>query len=255
MFAVSDLTDEHLPPQCLFPESARGDLPVFVACRKCNRDWSKWIEYFRDALVKCLVGEAKLKPLDELREAVARAEKNRREHGLRESPIDVVRKGVQAPFRVWAMRDVHQLDVARINASACHIVSGLYFVETGQYLDLSARICTTVAAPLDPAADVAAWALATAPKQARGSFAHGNFTYTWIVQDDKIFSEWLLSFYGLVYFYGFTYHRERPFIDSRFFGERMTPGGTVLEGLVDGRARLESQLAREHTAVRRPYPH
>lgn len=50
-----DLTDDHIPPKCIFPENKRGDLITVPTCKSCNGLSSKDDEYSR--LVLCGVYE------------------------------------------------------------------------------------------------------------------------------------------------------------------------------------------------------
>jgi 5-methylcytosine-specific restriction endonuclease McrA len=53
--ATDDLTDDHIPPQNLFPKPRPSNLNLITvpACRKCNGSASKDDEYFRYCLCMC----------------------------------------------------------------------------------------------------------------------------------------------------------------------------------------------------------
>src|SRR4051812_42325353 len=54
--ATEDLTDDHVPPECIFPKGRRTGLVKVRACRRCNGGASKDDEYFR--MMLCMSEEA-----------------------------------------------------------------------------------------------------------------------------------------------------------------------------------------------------
>jgi hypothetical protein len=79
---------DHVPPRAIFPKREHGSLPSVPACSKCNRDWSKDGEYFRDVLLLGTLREVKHPDLDVLRAARNRANTRRKKERGRRSTFD-----------------------------------------------------------------------------------------------------------------------------------------------------------------------
>jgi hypothetical protein len=234
-FVLSALTPDHIPPRCVFPESAEPDIPTCGACRKCNKSWSRAEELFRDWLVDYALQGVNFPALSELREASARAALKRKNAGRRPSLVALRNRDVLMPGGFMTSGVFAEVNAADLNIVGCRIVNALYRHQLNNDLDGSARISSSFLAPNDGRCEMARFALAGSNLTQLGRIANGHLVYTWAVNEqDRRTSEWLFCFYGAVYFHGATYAPNVAF-HSRFFnGLLNSPGSPLLSPIGKG---------------------
>jgi hypothetical protein len=204
-----DLTDEHLPPEGLFPESARNDLFVVNACRNCNKSWEKEDEYFRDVLVDVLAMRASSNALDEMRATIARAELHRQRLGLHPKLYDVVPARIDHFIPIGPGEALvfgpqrFEWNPARLSATLCRMVVALHWRHTGARLPSKFEVAGEEIHPDD--ADrrelIASWLAAQQVK----SLGNGILRYAYETDpNDSRISFWAFLFYDEAFFLGST---------------------------------------------------
>ena len=185
---VRELEEEHVPPQCLFAESARADLPIFGACRTCNDARSMDDEYFRDVLVDLMLRDLDTPELRELRSAVRSSEQRRLMRGSR--PL--------FPQQGSELR----VDAERIKNMVCRITAAMFMVETNTFLQPGWDISGDFVPHNDPDSERLRSAIATLPRR---SWGRGAFQYTYAVhRREPRMTQWVYCFYGAAYFHAVT---------------------------------------------------
>jgi len=206
--ATDDLTDDHVPPENIFPKPKSSDLITVPACKPCNRGFSLDNEYFRIAIL----GPAAL------RSPVARA--------LWEGPVERgLRRSVdrEAPFatefllsrresevkdatgRVIGTSVGRRIEPARIDRTVARIVRGLLWHKHRYRLSRQAAFNVTMGPRIGGAAseqpDYIADQILPADAPLR-SIGGGIFEYRYRILDNQLeHSDWFLRFYGLMTFW------------------------------------------------------
>ncbi len=139
----TQLTADHLPPQCTLPKVAQRDLVCVPACRTCNGNASKDDEYL--CLILTLSREAGEHPVAlRARESVLSALSNARKAGFRKAFSGSLRFVDQ-----WTRSGIllgtevgYKVDYVRVNRVMERIIRGLFFHETRTILpqDISVKI-------------------------------------------------------------------------------------------------------------------
>ncbi len=129
------LTDDHVPPRCLFPEPYPPDLITVAACRNCNDGFSKHDEYFR--LFLTVTDIAKGNPDREaVLPRVGRSFERSEARGFRRaffSNVREIERFSDSGIYVGVGR-VYSGDGMRLDGTVNRIVKGLFFVEKGYRL-------------------------------------------------------------------------------------------------------------------------
>lgn len=237
-----DLSEEHIPPKGSFPERLHRDLPSFGACVSCNATWSKWDEYFREVLIRLILRNTTLGPIQEVREKIAKAENYRRLNGMR-GPLSKFRP-IWVQQRSGLIVQVRGLEVDKdiITAVACRVACALYYLVRGVFLDRAAMILANFQDPRfdRPGHIMAASSLIGAKPWMRRHFADRHFQFTWRFDDnDPRSSEWVWCIYGSAYFYAVTLAPGVKQFQSEFLGRTVeSRGRPVLVGRVGPRCKV-----------------
>jgi hypothetical protein len=208
---VGDLTDDHVPPENLFPKPRPGNLVEVRACLACNGGASKDDEYFRQCL--CLAEQTRGHDEATKNHApVLRALNREQAPGLRASFLQSLRRVPEhTPGGLYlGHRLAFEVDLARLFRVVERTVKGLYFRETGQRLpdgyDVRVHSDETLAT-LDPRDLEEDTRNVIAPLQRLEPKVIGNdvFAYRhWIAPEDARISVWLLTFYRDISFLAIT---------------------------------------------------
>lgn len=209
--SADDLTDDHIPPKCLFARPRPNDLITVRACRHCVNDTSKDDEYFRQCLALSeQVGRNKAAAA--ARKAVLRSLTRYKSPGLRGALVrDFRRLRIQSPGGIeLGSRLGFDVQLDRLFKTVARIVRGLYFRRTnmvlGQHADVrvfnddALRSC-----PPDVLSNFRRTILVPLAATSRTVIAGGAFSFC--VQesvDSRLASAWALVFFESVSFVALT---------------------------------------------------
>lgn len=129
---VGPLTEDHIPPQNLFPKPRPANLISVPSCDSCNGGASKDDEYFRLCLT--VVENAKGQPArDAVFPSVLRSLVRPEAKGFSTSFWnDTARADRLSPSGLWGTGTLHAAAGHRMDRVAVRIVKGLFFSETRQ---------------------------------------------------------------------------------------------------------------------------
>lgn len=125
-----DLTRDHIPPQCLFPNPKPSNMITVPACRTCNGKWSQDDEYFRAVMVsdiKVWDNPNAQKVNQSLLRSVRKPNKRGFAAMIRQSLHDVELRTSSGLY--LGKTPAFVVDAKRFNATAERIFRGLYFWE------------------------------------------------------------------------------------------------------------------------------
>jgi hypothetical protein len=123
----SELTDDHIPPKCLFPPAERKNLLTVPACGSCNLGFSKDDEYFRLMLsirIDLPNTEAANYIKDSAMRSLRRNEATRFRHALKSS-LKRVPYHTQAGIYIGHVPAM-QIDGNRLRRTCERMVKGFY---------------------------------------------------------------------------------------------------------------------------------
>lgn len=194
-----DLTDDHIPPRCLFPAGQRDDLLVIPSCPKCNTGASKDDEYFRNMLAvneHSRAGEV----LENAQGALARSLTRPEADGLRAAFLGSLHEvELITPTGLYVeTRTAFRLEPERMKRVLQRIGRALFFKETGRMLPPDARVDASASWGFPGIPDNASvgFAEAAAMLPALRTLAGGAFKYGGMVGDgNSCASGWLVEFY------------------------------------------------------------
>lgn len=128
----NDLTKDHIPPRCLFPDPKPADLITVPACNLCNEKFSKDDTYFRDMLI--LRQDLDKNPhINKLIDTVIRSFKRSESDAYFRyvySKIDKHDARTRSGIYVGEQPTI-EIELNRINNVINRIVKGLHFYEKG----------------------------------------------------------------------------------------------------------------------------
>jgi len=187
-------------------------LPSVPACSKCNRDWSKDGEYFRDVLLLGTLREVKHPDLDVLRAARNRANTRRKKERGRRSTFDPgMTVTLESPiFKIE--HEVQNVDRARIDTvifrTVLAIRAHLKLKHLGLLKQLGYRL---IVSEIDIASDAYKTALDVL-KGLHREFAHGLLKFYYAqAEHDADEQEWLIAFYDrAIFYFKVTLQQGRP---------------------------------------------
>ena len=209
IYCLSDreLTEDHVPPECLFDDVPRVELIAVPSCRKCNGMFARDDEFLRDIIVAATAGR-NMPELVAPRAAMQRSLARTKFAG----PI----KGMLKRARyTWASIGGSQIlqpaTALPVNSKRLHnvvqrIVRGLFFHETGRVIPPDYQITVadpnllrTVASYDRPYFQNLIGAAFAGKERAVGGRRFG-YSYH-VLRDDPLASVWLLSFLGALIFF------------------------------------------------------
>lgn len=219
--ATEDLTEDHVPPQCLFPKP-RPRLIKVPACKACHAPTSKDDEYFRMRI--CISAEGGDHPDAKNNfEPIFRALQRPEFQGMAKTLIKDSREvWLRTASGIYVEKTLaFSVDLTRIFRVVERTVRGLFFEETGRRLDPAYDVMVHSNDTLsgqDPASLQELTRVILAPLANRPATVIGNevFVYRYaITADDPNVSAWALTFYRNVPFLALT----APRVDPRQKGE------------------------------------
>lgn len=128
-----NITADHVPPKCLFPDPKPTNLITVPACEKCNNSYKKDDEYFRI----CVLTQPYNNPTGwKIWEEKVIRRTLRRSPSLRKRLLDnLIRVELRSPSGVYLGEgEALQFHVSRINRVVKRIVRGLYWYHYGSKL-------------------------------------------------------------------------------------------------------------------------
>jgi hypothetical protein len=201
------ITDDHVPPQCLFPAPRPDDLITVPSCGTCNTGSSNDDEYFKRSLV--LRSDLHDHPIaSQLRPSVIRSFHNPKQRKFRDAFLRTVRQvPVRTPGGLYLGHvPTFEMSYDRLHRVTNRITTGLYFTVTG-FWDHARAEALTIFEPQTVSSGAPAWIerLLTLPETAIGD---GVFSYRVKFWHDVPFaSAWLMLFYDTVAIIGATKQR------------------------------------------------
>lgn len=205
---TTDVTDDHVPPKCLFQPPLPSNLITVPACRTCNERFGLDDEYFKTAMVFRWDTDAHPVALAR-RESALRAVAREQAIGFRrlftdslESAPIVLRSGI---FVEEGGR--FDADINRIRAVVKRIVRGLHYTKLGITLPYDQEIMVLEDETLEQfAPDIRTDMLRSLAPLFRGEpeqIGDEVFTFFWRSQGTNS-SEWFMVFYSRIIFFGAT---------------------------------------------------
>ncbi|HEY9826876.1 MAG TPA: hypothetical protein V6D19_15665 [Stenomitos sp.] len=200
---IRPLTNDHIPPQNLFPKPRSSDLITVPCCETCQAGWSKDDEYFRAAILssaKVSEGSLAQGAIDSLGRSLRRKEQKGFSRTILRSIKEV--EIVTEAGILLGKEPVFQLDIERIGRVAQRIIRGLFFHEKGYSLPSGYEVFVRIQQ----------FGLKPILEQLPGVHfpqlrivQNGIFSYTFKeTEEDQNSSIWLLFFYKELPLLGFT---------------------------------------------------
>lgn len=127
-------TEDHVPPECLFPKPRPADLIRVPSCKLCNNRASKDDEYFR--LVMCMRRENGEHPaVSELFPAVRRSLEHPKKLGMQRAVAkQITRLLEQTPGGLIVSVPAYHVDLVRVHRVLARITNGLFYHVFGRRL-------------------------------------------------------------------------------------------------------------------------
>lgn len=132
---VGQLTREHIPPRCLFPDDCVEKLLVVHSCRKCNEATAKDDEYLRNTLV--MLTPINAHPvLKDLAQKVRRSLRNPASRGLQKQFFDQFYFAERRSTSGLSLgvEPIVNINPSRIERVFGKIVKGLFFLKYDRIL-------------------------------------------------------------------------------------------------------------------------
>lgn len=202
---IGPVTDDHVPPQAIFPELARSGLIHVPCCAECNGSFSKDDEYFRSRLVLRFDVSESDAPVDSVLRGFFKPEKR----GFRDAfERSLLVADIQSPGGIHlGTAPAYQVHLPRMRRVVSRIVKGLFFHELqcrlpDEYQSHGMTDSDWNSSNLPQEDHDRMAALHSRPVR---SIGQGAFTYRFLhAGDDHNSTLWLLSFYENVWFLGAT---------------------------------------------------
>jgi len=209
--AVEALTDDHIPPACLFGTPRPPGLITVPSCPTCNQLGSKDDEYFK--LVLAVRRDISKHPvIERIRPGALRSLERSEAHWFARAFISTFRvarfPGSQG---IPEKRLTYDVDLDRLYRVISRTTQGLYFHAVGKPVD---RACSVYAVGDEQILALGDDSVARIRQEFAGApthnFGEGVFTVQGLRnQEDQRESLWLMLFYGRVPFLSAT------FLDNR----------------------------------------
>jgi hypothetical protein len=206
------VTDEHTPPENLFPSSKPSDLIIVPCCKECNNKASDDDEYFRLVLsMRCDTSDHPevLKNKTKLQRSLQKPEKK----GFRASFVNSLAfVDLRTPAGIDCGKTLaSRVDIKRVNDEIKRFTRGLFYKEKGRRLPDNYQVwacCINDIASEHPLflGTFMMKDIINSTLQGK-SITIGNdvfkYWYKFNIDDENI-STWVLSFYGRVNFLALT---------------------------------------------------
>lgn len=202
---------DHVPPKNLFPRPRPNNLITVAACKNCHTGTSKDDEYFRIKL--CLRDDAGNHSSARANwDSIFRSLKRDEAAGLKKSFLsDLHNIHLYTPSGLYAGKGVaYDVDLERLRKVAERTIRGLYFAESKQPLGLNneVHVYCNEDLELQPPKVLDQLKLTILnPIATKCPKVIGNNIFLYrhqIMEENPIFSVWVVSFYGKVPFFGMT---------------------------------------------------
>lgn len=207
------LSDDHVPPKNLFPKPRPSDLITVPACNVCHSRTSKDDEYFR--LKLCLRDDAGEHESARANwDSIFRSLKKENAKGLKSLFLsDLRRIQLYTPTGLYIRKSfAYDVDLKRIRNVIERTIRGLYFAEMCNPLDLNNEVRVygnddLELQPRDIIEDLIKMILIPLKTIPAKIIGNGVFLYHHrIMEENPLYSVWLVTFYESVLFFGMTGH-------------------------------------------------
>lgn len=207
--SIGAITEDHVPPLCLFGKNPPAGLPTVPSCRRCNNGASLDDEYLLAMLVMkdSVSGPA----ASEAREALFRGLRRPQKRRFRERLIRQMRRvSVRTPAGLHlGFTQGYDVDFVRLGRVVSRMTRGLYLHEVGERLE-PAWIVRSYAedgfalSDFGTRREVAA-AIEFLARQPRTVLGADVVSYSYVrAQDQPSSTQWLFTFYRTVHFISFS---------------------------------------------------
>lgn len=206
--ATTDLTDDHVPPKCLFERPRPTNLITVPSCRPCNERFGRDDEYFKTATV--FRWDTDTHPVALARRDSAMRAMQRGEAAgflrlftdtLERTPL-VLHSGVYV-----GDGGRFEVDIGRIRSVVARIVRGLHYAKVGETLPFDQEIIVLEDETLEQfAPDIRRDMLRSLAPTLRGEpeqMGDDVFIFFWRSQGPHS-SEWFIAFYSRIIFFAAT---------------------------------------------------
>lgn len=196
------ITDDHIPPKCLFPKPRPANLITVRACEICNKGTTLDDEYFRDAMLTGIneqrFPEAMALSIRKIEELGTNPKKRRYGWSVYKSARLVELRTEAGIYLGHA--PARNLDRSRLLKSAEKCVRGLYFYQFQQRVPDDSEVTVYYYADLEP--ESVKELLLQCARCAPQNIGNGAFVYRFARVPDDPRSLWLLEFYDRHRFIG-----------------------------------------------------
>jgi hypothetical protein len=212
---VGVVTNDHVPPKCLFPPEKRRNLITVKACQGCHDSFKLDDEYFRLAL--SVRPDLPNKDTEQfLFEKTIRSLQSENAKGLRASVIASVKQlSIMSPDGAY-LGDVlsMQHDFKRLEATAARIIVGLYskFLKTRLPQTHAVKVHFTELPKYSSAIETPEIReiIALLGKSELHKLGDGIVEIRYISMGDDNHTVWFVRIFETFIFFGFTYPSEEP---------------------------------------------
>lgn len=208
------LSSDHIPPKGIFGKPRPNNLVTVPSCRGCNQAASKDDEYFQ-LMLSARYDSGEHPDAEQASSAVLRGLRKRQKAGFRRAVLGAVEDvDVFTPAGIYAGRHgILNVDLDRLGRVAERVIKGLYYHHSGRVLEDTYK---ARAWELSGFGDNAtAWSYLDKFTSALldsepNVIGEQTFAYRFLMLDENpCFSAWLLTFYGVVNFFGITTVKEQ----------------------------------------------
>lgn len=210
----SIITKDHIPPKNLFGEPRPNNLIRVPSCFDCNSGFSKDDEYFR---LTISLREDIFENVQDIYPKVMRSLEKTTKIGFRNNFLKTIKptEDISAAGIFRGYRYSYDVDISRLNKVAARIIKGLFYYHFKEVIPKGYRVkayCSEGMRNMSPNNIIKLQdnILIHLSKQQLHN-VKPIFEYKFITnKEDKFMSVWLMSFWGRVYFVGFTL----PFVNK-----------------------------------------
>lgn len=207
---TDDITKDHIPPKCLFPNPRPNNLITVPSCKKCNSGFSFDDEYFRLVLTireDTFESETVQKMYPSVLRSLGKSNKIGFRKGLLESTFKTEHFSKAGLFLGY--KEGYKIDLTRLENVISRVIKGLYFHHEKTKLPIECKIGIYITENLmniDPQTLMLLNDHILPAISRNKLYSVGNvFEYKYAKADDKLFgSVWLIRFYEKITFLCFT---------------------------------------------------
>lgn len=207
---VGELTDDHVPPECIFPESARTGLIVVPSCIECNGGASKDDEHFR-LMLTMRADTSDLRAAEEVVASVWRSlERPEARRFATSFRSTFIKRPVFTESGIYlGTAPTFPVDRSRLARVVERTVKGIFFAQTGHRLadDHAVSCWDELALTAIPEETRPFWNRLYQHTVSKGpSIVCADVFQYWhhVLHEDPNISSWFLLFYGKVPFFCIT---------------------------------------------------